>query len=729
MRKSRNRFAPFALCLSAAIVAVPLLGAQVARAAAPDPAGTIYVADGAANAIDVFAPGASGNVAPERVISGSLTGLDGPTDVKVDSVGDVYASNFSASTITEYAPGASGNVAPINTIGGSNTGLDENDDMSFTPDGTLYVGNFLGADPVVVFAPGATGNATPIRTIAGTNTGLTLVDGVGVDAAGTLYADNTNGSSIEVFAPGANGNVAPEQTISGALTQLDGPNDVVVGFTGALYVTNGFGFGTGTQSVETFAPGASGNVAPSDVITGSNTGFVGTDDLAVDAAGTIYVTDSGAADVPIFAAGANGNVAPTSTIGGSLTTFQEPEGVAVAGPPAPASATVTTAVSAAAISQGDATHDTATFAGGTSPTGSLVFKLFGPGDSTCSGAPAYTSPIQTVSGDGPYTSPSFVPTVAGIYSWQALYSGDMNNTAITTTCGDPAETVTVTAPTTGAMTSLATSLSGGGSSGAQITVLTNTAVTDSAALTGSNAATATGTVTYNVYSDSGCTTLVNAGTPEPITTPGTLPPSSALSLPSTGTYYWQVTYSGDGNNAGSTSACGAETECVICPTTTSPTTTSTTSTTVAPTTTSTSTSTSTTTTTMPTRSSCKSGGYLHSLDGYHTNSPCEPRCSPNAGSAHPKGKNGSHSSCKHQRTTPTVPKCKPGYKVTRTKGRDVCTAIKPRSTVREIHDTLISATHTITTNGPFIFVVAFFFAAIGLVVTGRRQLGGRSNLS
>ena len=57
----------------------------------------------------------------------------------------------------------------------------------------------------------------------------------------------------------------------------------------------------------------------------------------------------------------------------------------------------------------------------------------------------------------------------------------------------------------------------------------NTAVSDTATLSGANASTATGTVTYSVYSDSGCTTAVSTGTAQNITTPGTLPASSAVS--------------------------------------------------------------------------------------------------------------------------------------------------------------------------------------------------------
>ena len=111
-------------------------------------------------------------------------------------------------------------------------------------------------------------------------------------------------------------------------------------------------------------------------------------------------------------------------------------------------------------------------------------------------------------------------------------------------------------------TTVSTSLSGGGSSGAAISVPTGTAVTDQATLSGTNASEATGTVTYNVYSQSNCSVLVGGGTAEPITTPGTLPVSAPVTLANAGTYYWQASYSGDTYNSSSTSSCGSEIETV-----------------------------------------------------------------------------------------------------------------------------------------------------------------------
>jgi hypothetical protein len=138
--------------------------------------------------------------------------------------------------------------------------------------------------------------------------------------------------------------------------------------------------------------------------------------------------------------------------------------------------------------------------------------------------------------------------------------------------GDNPGDGTAATSTPPASTSLSTSLSGGDQSGTSISVPTGTAVTDTATLSGTNASTATGTVTYNVYTDTGCTTLASGGggTAETISTPGTLPASSPVTLSSAGTYYWGVTYSGDTNNATSTSTCGTAGEVATVTSTSTP---------------------------------------------------------------------------------------------------------------------------------------------------------------
>jgi hypothetical protein len=125
-------------------------------------------------------------------------------------------------------------------------------------------------------------------------------------------------------------------------------------------------------------------------------------------------------------------------------------------------------------------------------------------------------------------------------------------------------TATVTWVAGAAPTTLTTSLSGGTSSGANISVPPGTPVTDSATLAGANASTAGGMVTYSVFSDSGCT--VSAGTPTTVNvTAGSAPKSNPVTLSAPGTYYWTASYTGDPNNKASNSACGTEKETVTSP--------------------------------------------------------------------------------------------------------------------------------------------------------------------
>jgi uncharacterized repeat protein (TIGR01451 family) len=151
-------------------------------------------------------------------------------------------------------------------------------------------------------------------------------------------------------------------------------------------------------------------------------------------------------------------------------------------------------------------------------------------------------------------------------STAGIYTDDAEGTASGVTIVGTGDTAPVTVTSSPTSTGVTTSLSGGGNSGTAISVLPNSAVTDSATLTGTNAATATGTVTYNVYSNNSCTgTPVSAGVAQTITTPGTLPSSASVSLATPGTYYWQAVYGGDASNLGSSSTCGGEVLTVLQP--------------------------------------------------------------------------------------------------------------------------------------------------------------------
>jgi hypothetical protein len=215
------------------------------------------------------------------------------------------------------------------------------------------------------------------------------------------------------------------------------------------------------------------------------------------------------------------------------------------------------------VPPGTAVTDSATVSNGTSDqneTGTVTYNVYS--DSACTdevsdGTPETITTAGTLPPSQPVTFSS-----PGSYYWQAVYSGDSLNNGSVSSCGSEIETVSPTS------TTLSTNLTGGGQSGSDITVPPGTPVTDSAIVSGANAAGATGTVTYDVYSDPACSVLVSAGTAEAITIPGTLPGSASVTLTTVGPYYWQVSYSGDSANGPSVSSCGSEVESVTSTTST-----------------------------------------------------------------------------------------------------------------------------------------------------------------
>ena len=237
----------------------------------------LYVANSGSDSITVYAPFTSGNMAPSRIIGGGNTMLASPSGVTLNAAGELFVANSSTNSITVYSLGATGNAAPIRTISGLLTQLDNPQGIALDAAGNLYVANVGTTTPptstpssITVYGPIATGNATPIRTITGVLTGLVNPQGVIVDSAGNLYVANAGAlsvpDSITVYDPTATGNVAPINTISGTNTRLASPQGVVLDPTGRLYVAN-----KTTPSITVYTPGAMGNVIPIRIISGGAT--------------------------------------------------------------------------------------------------------------------------------------------------------------------------------------------------------------------------------------------------------------------------------------------------------------------------------------------------------------------------------------------------------------------------------------------------------------------------
>jgi hypothetical protein len=116
----------------------------------------------------------------------------------------------------------------------------------------------------------------------------------------------------------------------------------------------------------------------------------------------------------------------------------------VVNPPAPGEPTIATRATTP-VTVGATISDTAVVSGGTDPTGTVDFALYGPNDATCSGEPIFTSNGRALT-NGTATSAPFTTTVAGTYRWIASYNGDANDTAVSGSCNDANETSLVNPP-------------------------------------------------------------------------------------------------------------------------------------------------------------------------------------------------------------------------------------------------------------------------------------------
>ncbi len=208
--------------------------------------------------------------------------------------------------------------------------------------------------------------------------------------------------------------------------------------------------------------------------------------------------------------------------------------VAKASPGLSATATSTVVV-------GSTITDQATLSGGFSAGGQIVFRAYGPGDSSCGNTPAYEAAVA-VSGSGPYSPAGFAPG-PGLYRWVVEYGGDANNEAASTPCGAPNQTSTVSKASPG-LSATATS-----------TVVVGSTITDQATLSGGFSA--GGQIVFRAYGpgDSSCgnTPAYEAA----VAVSGSGPYSPAGFAPGPGLYRWVVEYGGDANNEAVALGCNA----------------------------------------------------------------------------------------------------------------------------------------------------------------------------
>jgi hypothetical protein len=201
------------------------------------------------------------------------------------------------------------------------------------------------------------------------------------------------------------------------------------------------------------------------------------------------------------------------------------------------SPSIATTLSATTVEVGGIVHDSATLSGATAnAAGTVTYTVYT--DTACSAGAQDAGTVTVANGAVPDSNP-ITFNAAGDYYWQAAYSGDANNNGATSACTSEHLVVSKKNPA--------------------ISTAPNLIPNDDATISG--ALSPTGTITFSLFAPADATC---AGTPaytQTVTVNGNATYSTsntAFVAGTLGTWRWQVTYSGDGNNNSTSSACGVE---------------------------------------------------------------------------------------------------------------------------------------------------------------------------
>jgi hypothetical protein len=202
------------------------------------------------------------------------------------------------------------------------------------------------------------------------------------------------------------------------------------------------------------------------------------------------------------------------------------------------SPSIATTLSASTGSIGDTIHDSATLTGATSNAGgSVTYTVYT--DNACSQG-AQSAGTKTVTNGVVPDSNGIQFNSAGTFYWQAVYTGDANNDGATSVCTTEQLVIGKNSPS--------------------ISTAQNLIPNDDATIAGATSS-AGGTITFNLFdpSDATCSGAPALTQTVNVSGNGTYSTTNTTFIASaTGTWRWQVDYSGDGNNDATSSACGVE---------------------------------------------------------------------------------------------------------------------------------------------------------------------------
>ncbi len=278
------------------------------------------------NQIRAYPRSANGSTLPCQTIAGPLTTLSDGNSIAMSSHGFPRVTQFNAGTSADvFSPTANGNVAPYRI-----EGVGENDLLSIANDGSNdFVMTEKGGGDVNVTVTSGT-NPRGTFTVPGLFSGRALLGGLAVDPNKNLVAAGydvngqatvlTLGTSANLTAPAVLHTLAGSNTGLLPLDRFDEFHNAISvavnPVTGEIFVYT-YANATQSQQISVFPAGADGNVAPSRVISGPNTLFgapgLKNNKIAVGADGSLYVAESNNM-ILVFAPGASGNAAPSQVI-------------------------------------------------------------------------------------------------------------------------------------------------------------------------------------------------------------------------------------------------------------------------------------------------------------------------------------------------------------------------------------------------------------------------------